>query len=102
MLTNLQELFKEAAVSALQSEVAPEIPSLHAAAAQSPGSGTEDDCADLECPQSLDIDGVEKLAREGKIRILPRMGEKHEHKLIKAMEDYRRIGGRFQISTAED
>lgn len=48
-----------------------------------------------------DVDGVEKLAREGKIRILPRMGEKHEAKLLKAIEDYRRIGGRFLIDAAE-
>src|SRR3982074_1358852 len=51
--------------------------------------------------QISDIDGVEKLAREGKIRILPRMGEKHEQKLLKAIEDYRRIGGRFLIDAAE-
>jgi DNA polymerase (family 10) len=49
-----------------------------------------------------DVDGVEKLAREQKIRILPRMGEKHETKLLKAIEDYRRIAGRFLIDTAED
>src|SRR5438477_5155220 len=48
-----------------------------------------------------DVEGVEKLAREGKIRELPRMGEKHEAKLIKAIEDYRRIGGRFLIDAAE-
>jgi DNA polymerase (family 10) len=48
-----------------------------------------------------DVDGVEKLAREGKIRDLPRMGEKHEAKLLKAIEDYRRIGGRFLIDAAE-
>jgi DNA polymerase (family X) len=49
-----------------------------------------------------DVDGVEKLAREQKIRILPRMGEKHETKLLKAIEDYRRIAGRFLIDTAEE
>jgi DNA polymerase (family X) len=48
-----------------------------------------------------DVDGVEKLARAGKIRELPRMGEKHELKLIKAIEDYRRIGGRYLIDHAE-
>src|ERR1700733_5336219 len=48
-----------------------------------------------------DVDGVEKLAREGKIRELPRMGEKHEQKLLKAIEDYRRISGRFLIDAAE-
>ena len=51
--------------------------------------------------QVCDLDGVEKLAREGKIQILPRMGEKHEKKLLKAIEDYRRIGGRFLLDTAE-
>src|SRR5208283_114874 len=51
--------------------------------------------------QVSDVDGVEKLAREGKIRELPRMGEKHEQKLLKAIEDYRRISGRFLIDAAE-
>jgi DNA polymerase (family X) len=51
--------------------------------------------------QICDVDGVEKLAREGKIRELPRMGEKHEQKLLKAIEDYRRIAGRFLIDAAE-
>jgi DNA polymerase (family 10) len=51
--------------------------------------------------QVSDLEGVEKLAREGKIRILPRMGEKHEQKLLKAIEDYRRIAGRFLLEAAE-
>jgi DNA polymerase (family 10) len=51
--------------------------------------------------QICDVDGVEKLAREGKIRELPRMGEKHEQKLLKAIEDFRRISGRFLIDAAE-
>src|SRR5450631_3617828 len=52
--------------------------------------------------QVCDLEGVEKLAREGKIRELPRMGEKHEAKLLKAIEDYRRISGRFLIDAAEE
>jgi DNA polymerase (family 10) len=51
--------------------------------------------------QICDLEGVEKLAREGKIRVLPRMGEKHEQKLLKAIEDYRRIAGRFLLETAQ-
>src|SRR5437763_14645588 len=51
--------------------------------------------------QVCDLEGVEKLARERKIRELPRMGEKHEQKILKAMEDYRRIAGRFLLSVAE-
>src|SRR5438067_10610923 len=50
--------------------------------------------------QICDLEGVEKLAREGKIRVLPRMGEKHEAKLLKAIEDYRRIAGRFLLDAA--
>jgi len=51
--------------------------------------------------QVCDLEGVEQLAREGKIRELPRMGEKHEQKLLKAIEDYRRIAGRFLLNVAE-
>ena len=29
------------------------------------------------------------------------MGEKHEQKILKAIEDYRRIAGRFLLDTAE-
>jgi DNA polymerase (family X) len=48
-----------------------------------------------------DVEGVEKLAKEGKIRELHRMGEKQEQKLLKAIEDYRRIAGRFLLDAAE-
>jgi DNA polymerase (family 10) len=51
--------------------------------------------------QVCDLGGVEQLAREGKIRMLPRMGEKHEQKLLKAIEDYRRIAGRYLLDAAE-
>src|SRR3981081_1931188 len=51
--------------------------------------------------QVSDVEGVEKLAREGKIRELPRMGEKQEQKLLKAIDDYRRVAGRFLLDTAE-
>jgi DNA polymerase (family X) len=51
--------------------------------------------------QVCDLEGVENLAREGKIRELPRMGEKHEQKILKAIEDYRRIAGRFLLNVAE-
>src|SRR5256712_5469264 len=51
--------------------------------------------------QVCDLEGVAQLAREGKIRILPRMGQKHEQKLLKAIEDYRRIAGRFLLDAAE-
>src|ERR1041385_8734411 len=51
--------------------------------------------------QVCDLEGVEQLAREQKIRILPRMGEKQEQKLLKAIQDYRKIAGRFLLDAAE-
>jgi DNA polymerase (family 10) len=51
--------------------------------------------------QVSDLDGVEKLAKEGKLRTLPHMSEKSEQKIVKAIEDYRRISGRFLIDEAD-
>ena len=51
--------------------------------------------------QVADLEGVQKLAEEGKIRVLPRMGEKHEQKILKAIQDYRRIAGRYLLDAAE-
>ena len=48
-----------------------------------------------------DLAGVEKLAREGKLHELPRMGEKQEQKILKAIEDYRRIAGRYCLDEAD-
>ena len=47
------------------------------------------------------LDEVEQLCREGKIRELPRMGEKLERKILKAIESYRLSAGRFLIKVAE-
>src|SRR5213082_1554095 len=51
--------------------------------------------------QICDIEGVEKLAREGRIRELPRMGEKHEQKILRGIEEYRRISGRYHLDEGE-
>src|SRR5450755_5167690 len=51
--------------------------------------------------QVSDLAGVEKLAKEGKLQTLPRMSEKSEKKILKAIEDYRRISGRFLIDEAD-
>src|SRR5512146_625660 len=48
-----------------------------------------------------DLAGVEKLAREGKLHELPRLGEKQEQKILKAIEDYRRIAGRYTLDVAD-
>src|ERR1041385_6230125 len=51
--------------------------------------------------QVSDLSGVEQLAREGKLRELPRLSEKSEQKILKAIEDYRRISGRFLLDEAD-
>ena len=51
--------------------------------------------------QVSDLAGVETLAKEGKLRTLPRMSEKSEQKILKAIEGYRRISGRFLIDEAD-
>jgi DNA polymerase (family 10) len=100
MLNNLQELFQNGRLS-LHAELLEKYhPSmLHLLKIQ--GLGPKTIALIWSAYKVSDIDGVEKLAREGKIRVLPRMGEKHELKLIKAIEDYRRIGGRYLIDHAE-
>jgi len=51
--------------------------------------------------QICDLAGVEKLAREGKLRELPRLGARSEQKILKSIEDYRRISGRFHLDEAD-
>jgi DNA polymerase (family 10) len=52
--------------------------------------------------QVCDVDGVAKLAQEGKLRTLPRLSEKTEQKILKSIESYRQITGRFHIDTADE
>jgi len=51
--------------------------------------------------QVSDIDGVAQLARDGKLRTLPRMSEKSELKILKSIETYRSISGRFLLDEAD-
>lgn len=46
------------------------------------------------------IDGLEKLAREQKLRELPRMGAKLEEKILRSIASYRQSAGRFLLSFA--
>ena len=100
MLANLQEMFKEGRLSVhadLLTKYRPSMLDL----LKVQGLGPKTIALIWSAYQVCDVEGVEKLAREGKIRELPRMGEKQEAKLLKALEDYRRIAGRFLLDTAE-
>jgi DNA polymerase (family X) len=52
--------------------------------------------------QICDVEGVAKLASEGKLRTLPRLSEKSEQKILKAIESYRQLTGRFLINIADE
>jgi DNA polymerase (family 10) len=100
MLTNLQEMFKDGRLS-LHAELLKKYHPSMLSLLKIQGLGPKTIALIWSAYQICDPEGVEKLALEGKIRILPRMGEKHEQKLLKAIQDYRRIAGRFLIDAAE-
>src|SRR5450755_1076917 len=101
MLLNLQEMFKEGQLS-LHAELLKKYRPSMLDLLKIQGLGPKTIALIWSAYQVSDLEGVEKLAREGKIRALPRMGEKHELKLLKAIEDYRRVAGRFLLDTAEE
>ena len=101
MLANLQMLFKDGAIEAHSELLKKYRPSM-LELLKVQGLGPKTIALIWSAYQVSDLAGVEKLARAGKIRTLPRMGEKHEQKLLKAIEDYRRMAGRFLIDTAEE
>src|ERR1700730_7147360 len=100
MLLNMQEMFKEGKLS-LHAELLKKYRPSMLDLLKIQGLGPKTIALIWSAYQVSDVEGVEKLAREGKIRELPRMGEKQEQKLLKAIEDYRRIAGRFLLDAAE-
>ena len=101
VLINLKQMFKEGRLS-LHSEMLTKYRPSMLELLKIQGLGPKTIALIWSAYQVCDIEGVEKLAREGKIRTLPRMGEKHEQKLLKSIEDYRRIAGRFLLDAAEN
>jgi DNA polymerase (family 10) len=100
MLVNMQELFKEGKLSIHADLLKKYRPSM-LELLKIQGLGPKTIALIWNAFQVSDVEGVEELAKEGKIRELPRMGEKQEQKLLKAIEDYRRIAGRYLIDAAE-
>jgi DNA polymerase (family X) len=100
MITHLQEMFREGSLrmhSDLLAKYRPTMLEL----LKIQGLGPKTIALIWSAYQVCDLAGVEKLAREGRIRELPRMGEKQEQKILKAIEDYRRISGRFLLDEAD-
>ena len=100
MLTNLQEMFKEGKLT-LHTELLKKYRPTMLDLLKIQGLGPKTIALIWSAYQVSDLEGVAKLAREGKIRELPRMGEKQEQKLLKAIEDYQRIAGRYLLDAAE-
>src|SRR6266568_791120 len=100
MLINLQEMMKEGRLT-LHADLLKKYHPSMLQLLRVQGLGPKTIALIWSAYKVSDLEGVENLAREGKIRILPRMGEKHEKKLLKAIEDYRRIAGRFLLDVAE-
>ncbi len=100
MLVNMQEMFKEGKLS-LHAELPKKYHPSMLDLLKIQGLGPKTIALIWSAYQVSDLEGVAKLAREGKIRELPRMGEKQEQKLLKAIEDYRRIAGRFLLDAGE-
>ena len=100
MLNNLKELFESGKLQ-VQAELLEKYHPSMLQLLKIQGLGPKTIALIWSAYKVCDVDGVEKLAQEGKIRTLPRMGEKHEAKLLKAIQDYRRISGRFLIDAAE-
>src|SRR6202451_72720 len=101
MLTNLQQLLKDGKLTVHAELLEKYHPSM-LQLLKIQGLGPKTIALIWSAHHVCDVDGVEKLAREGKIREVPRVGEKHAQKLLKAIEDYRRIAGRFLLDTAEE
>src|ERR1700719_5257306 len=100
MQANLVQLFKEGRIEAHTELLKKYRPSM-LELLKIQGLGPKTIALIWNAHQVSDLEGVEKLAKEGKIRELPRMGAKQEQKLLKAIEDYRRIAGRFLLDAAE-
>ncbi|HUQ49137.1 MAG TPA: DNA polymerase/3'-5' exonuclease PolX [Terriglobales bacterium] len=100
MLANLKEMFSEGKLK-LHTELLTKYQPTMLELLKIQGLGPKTIALIWDAYQVCDVAGVEKLAREGKIRTLPRMGEKHELKILKGIEDFRRITGRFHIDDAD-
>jgi DNA polymerase (family 10) len=100
MLINLQEMLKEGRLG-LHAQLLEKYRPSMLELLKIQGLGPKTIALIWSAYQVSDVEGVEKLAREGKIQELPRMGAKQEQKLLKAIEDYRRIAGRFLLDAAE-
>ncbi|HWR36842.1 MAG TPA: DNA polymerase/3'-5' exonuclease PolX [Clostridia bacterium] len=99
MLANLQEIFAGGRLKLHQELLEKYRPSM-LELLKIQGLGPKSIALIWSAFQVSDIAGVERLAREGKLRTLPRMSAKTEQKVLKSIETYRSISGRFYLDAA--
>jgi len=100
MASHIQELFREGKLT-MHSELLAKYQPAMLDLLKIQGLGPKTVALIWDTFQVCDPAGVEKLAREGKLRELPRMGEKQEQKILKAIEQYSRVSGRFLLDVAD-
>ncbi|MGA8041254.1 MAG: DNA polymerase/3'-5' exonuclease PolX [Terracidiphilus sp.] len=67
-----------------------------------PGMGPKTVALLWDAAQIANIDQLAEAIEAGRLKGLPRMGDKQIEKLRKGIEDYRRSSGRFRIDDAEE
>jgi DNA polymerase (family X) len=100
MLANLQQMFAEGKLK-LHSELLEKYHPSMLSLLQIQGLGPKSIALIWSAYKVSDIDGLEKLAKEGKLRELPRMSEKTEQKILKSIETFKSISGRFCLDDAD-
>lgn len=100
MVANIQELFREGELK-LHKQLLEKYRPTMLELLKIQGLGPKSIALIWDAFQVSDVDGVEQLAREGKLRALPRMSAKTEEKILKSIETYRSITGRFHLDEAD-
>jgi DNA polymerase (family 10) len=101
MVANLKEIFREGKLG-LHSELLEKFHPSMLELLKIQGLGPKTVALIWSAFKVSSVADVEKLAREGKLRELPRMSEKSEQKILKAIETYRNISGRFHLDEADN
>ena len=100
MVTNIKEIFREGKLK-LHSELLEKFHPSMLELLKIQGLGPKTVSLIWSAYKVSSLAEVEQLARDGKLRELPRMSEKSEQKILKSIETYRSISGRFHIDEAD-
>ncbi len=101
MVANIQEIFNSQGKLKLHQELLEHYHPSMLELLKISGLGPKTIALIWDAFQICDVAGVEKLAKEGKLRDLPRLSEKLEQKILRAIEQYRKISGRFHLDVAD-